>query len=60
MLIAYHVKKDNIGWQHIITAESDNHHAWRTDQDQWAINHLQNTGCSVITMGASMWQEVTK
>lgn len=60
MLIAYHVKTTANGWQHVITADSRSANAWRTQQDQWAINHLSDTGCQVITMGDSMWQEVSK
>lgn len=55
MLIALHTKDTN-GWRHVITAPHDSTHAWRTDQDQFAINHLQKTGCMVITMGQTMWE----
>jgi hypothetical protein len=55
MLIALHTKDTN-GWRHIITAPHNDAHAWRTDQDQFAINHLQNTGCMVVTMGQTMWE----
>jgi len=55
MLIALHTKDTN-GWRHVITAPHDSPQAWRTDQDQFAINHLQKTGCMVITMGQTMWE----
>jgi hypothetical protein len=55
MQIALHTKDTN-GWRHIITAPHNDAHAWRTDQDQFAINYLQETGYMVITIGQTMWE----
>ena len=58
MQISYHTKHPIKGWHHVITADAKDPHAWRTDQDQFAINHLQKTGCMVITIGQTMWEQV--
>jgi len=57
MQIALYAKDIN-GWRHIITAPHDSNHAWRGDQDQFAISQLQKIGCMVITKGQTMWEQV--
>jgi hypothetical protein len=57
MLIAYHAKNDNHEWHHVITAPHDDP-TWSGNQNQFAINHMLETGVMVLTMGWNMWQIV--
>jgi hypothetical protein len=56
MQISYHTKHPINGWHHVITADAKDPQAWRTDQDQFAINFLKQSGSMVLTMGHSMWE----
>jgi hypothetical protein len=54
MKLAYHLKTNNNGWSHVVTAPIESK-KWH-DQDVWAYNHMVSTGELVLTMGSSMWQ----